>query len=150
MIAKREFNPELSAFSNLALDLVDFRDRIRPAARDIALMDASRTYQRHSAEDWEDARRQIYTEINGAQQAAEQVEAASPAQDSVEEGYSSKEIPAETDSETAAPEQTMAAEAEPEVEAVAEPETETVAEPEVEAAEPAAEVKEDSKPKKDE
>lgn len=44
----------------------------------------------------------------------------------------------------------MAAEAEPEVEAVAEPETETVAEPEVEAAEPAAEVKEDSKPKKDE
>ena len=29
-IPKREFNPELSAFSNLVLDLADFRDRVRP------------------------------------------------------------------------------------------------------------------------
>jgi len=36
-ISKREFNPELSTVSNLVLDLVDFRDRIRPLARDMAL-----------------------------------------------------------------------------------------------------------------
>jgi hypothetical protein len=48
-IEKREFNPELSFFTNLALDLVDFRDRIRPAAKNIALLDASSKYQRLSA-----------------------------------------------------------------------------------------------------
>lgn len=42
MIQKREYNPELSLFSNLVLDLVDFKDRVRPLARDIALMDATR------------------------------------------------------------------------------------------------------------
>jgi len=39
MIPKREFNPELSAFSNLILDLVDFKDRVRPLANDIARLD---------------------------------------------------------------------------------------------------------------
>ncbi len=46
MIQKREHNPELSMFSNLVLDLVDFKDRVRPLARDIALMDVSRGYQK--------------------------------------------------------------------------------------------------------
>lgn len=41
LIPKREFNPELSAFSNLILDLVDFKDRVRPMARDISLLDAT-------------------------------------------------------------------------------------------------------------
>lgn len=45
MIPKREFNPELSAFSNLILDLVDFKDRVRPLARDISLLDATQRYQ---------------------------------------------------------------------------------------------------------
>lgn len=45
MIAKREFNPELSAFSNLLLDLVDFKDRVRPMARDITLLDVAGKYQ---------------------------------------------------------------------------------------------------------
>ena len=45
-ITKREFNPEISAFSNLLLDLVDFRDRVRPVANDVARMDAASTYQR--------------------------------------------------------------------------------------------------------
>lgn len=49
MIAKREFNPELSAFSNLLLDLSDFRDRVKPMANDLARLDASRTYQRQNA-----------------------------------------------------------------------------------------------------
>jgi hypothetical protein len=44
MIPKREFNPELSAFSNLLLDFVDFKDRVRPLARDISLMDVSNKY----------------------------------------------------------------------------------------------------------
>jgi hypothetical protein len=39
MIQKREFNPELSVVSNVILDLVDFRDRVRPLARDLTLMD---------------------------------------------------------------------------------------------------------------
>ena len=47
-ITKREFNPEISAFSNLLLDLVDFKDRVRPAANDIARLDASYMHQRHS------------------------------------------------------------------------------------------------------
>ena len=46
MIHKREYNPELSLFSNLALDLIDFKDRVRPLARDIALMDSTRVYQK--------------------------------------------------------------------------------------------------------
>ena len=45
LIPKREFNPELSAFSNLILDLVDFKDRVRPVARDISLLDTTSRYQ---------------------------------------------------------------------------------------------------------
>lgn len=50
MIKKREYNPELSVFSNLALDLVDFKDRVRPLAKDMALMDVQREYQKTPAE----------------------------------------------------------------------------------------------------
>merc|ERR1719454_634642 len=39
MIQKREYNPELSSFNNLLLDLIDFKDRVRPLANDLALMD---------------------------------------------------------------------------------------------------------------
>ena len=46
MISKREFNPELSAISNLLLDLDDFKDRVKPVARDLTLMDVSRKYQK--------------------------------------------------------------------------------------------------------
>lgn len=45
MIKKREFNPELSSFSNLLLDMVDFRDRVRPLANDLTLMDSTAKYQ---------------------------------------------------------------------------------------------------------
>ena len=48
MIPKREFNPELSAFSNILLDMQDFRDRVRPLANDLARFDASRKYQRRN------------------------------------------------------------------------------------------------------
>ena len=46
MIPRREFNPEISAFSNLLLDLVDFKDRVRPMANDIARHDTAFIYQR--------------------------------------------------------------------------------------------------------
>ena len=45
MIPKREFNPELSAFSNLVLDLVDFKDRVRPMAEDISRLDVTKQFQ---------------------------------------------------------------------------------------------------------
>lgn len=48
MIPKREFNPELSAVSNFVLDMVDFRDRIRPVAKDMALIDVAKKHQRYS------------------------------------------------------------------------------------------------------
>ena len=48
MIPKREFNPELSGFSNLVLDLVDFKDRVRPLARDITLLDVTNKFQPRS------------------------------------------------------------------------------------------------------
>jgi hypothetical protein len=51
MVAKREFNPELSVFSNVVLDLVDFKDRVKPMANDLALMDATFKYQRRTEED---------------------------------------------------------------------------------------------------
>lgn len=45
MISKREFNPELSSISNFMLDLVDFKDRVRPMAEDISRLDVSRQHQ---------------------------------------------------------------------------------------------------------
>lgn len=39
MIEKREYNPELSIFSNMVLDLVDFKDRVRPLSNDIAMLE---------------------------------------------------------------------------------------------------------------
>lgn len=44
MIQKREYNPQLSVFSNFLLDLVDFKDRVIPLANDISLLDATRGY----------------------------------------------------------------------------------------------------------
>ena len=46
MIEKREYNPELSVVSNMALDLVDFKDRVRPLTRDIAQTEYARKYQK--------------------------------------------------------------------------------------------------------
>lgn len=59
-IPKREFNPELSAFSNLILDLVDFKDRVRPLARDITLLDATTRYQARPMKDVEEEERMYY------------------------------------------------------------------------------------------
>ena len=50
MIRKREYNPELSAIQNMVLDLVDFKDRVRPLSRDLALMESTRKYQKQNVE----------------------------------------------------------------------------------------------------
>ena len=44
-IPKRHHDPELSFMKNLYLDLVDFRDRVKPLANDLALMDETSVYQ---------------------------------------------------------------------------------------------------------
>ena len=38
-IPKREYNPELSVMSNMVLDLVDFKDRIRPMGHDVSMLE---------------------------------------------------------------------------------------------------------------
>jgi len=48
-IPKRENNPELSVFQNLALDFVDFKDRVKPLASDMSLLDKAADYQREDA-----------------------------------------------------------------------------------------------------
>lgn len=86
MIKKREFNPELSAFSNLLLDLVDFKDRVRPMAQDIALMDVSRQYQRIPVSDLDKTRQDIRKEFSALDKSDQS------GQDTIDEGYSSLEI----------------------------------------------------------
>jgi hypothetical protein len=42
MIKKREHNPQLSLFGNMVLDLVDFKDRVRPLSQDISMLENTR------------------------------------------------------------------------------------------------------------
>lgn len=97
MIAKREFNPEVSAFSNLLLDLQDFKQRVRPLARNVAKLDASRKYQRIPVSELEAAHDEFVKELRTLRGESKIPAAAESAQESVEEGYSSKEIAAESD-----------------------------------------------------
>ena len=86
MIRKREHNPELSVFSNFVLDLVDFKDRVRPLARDITLLDASAKYQKHSMQEIEKERNHL---IN----AMKKIKAGETPKEFLEEsGYSSLEL----------------------------------------------------------
>ncbi len=78
MIQKREFNPELSAVSNVVLDLIDFRDRVRPLARDLTLMDATKKYQRASIDEIAKERQELLSQLGEP--------------DAAEKGYSSGEI----------------------------------------------------------
>ena len=50
MIEKREYNPELSVFSNMVLDLVDFKDRVRPLSQDISQIEYAAKYQKQNVE----------------------------------------------------------------------------------------------------
>ena len=84
MIQKREYNPELSMFSNLVLDLTDFKDRVRPLARDIALMDTTRQYQKHNIDDLNNERQQFADTIRKIEGELDK--------EALEEGYSSREL----------------------------------------------------------
>ena len=102
MIPKREFNPELSAFSNLLLDLTDFRDRVKPMANDLARLDVSRTFQRRKADDVIKGRDEMDRHM---QEYLDELRGGDPipqGEKSVEEGYSSIEIAAESGAEDAA------------------------------------------------
>ena len=98
MIPKREFNPELSGFSNIFLDLQDFRDRVRPLANDLARFDASRKYQRKNMDDLI-AAQQEFTKLLDENRGDDH---RSEAEKTVEEGYSSIEIAAESGADDAA------------------------------------------------
>ena len=102
MIPKREFNPELSAFSNLLLDLVDFRDRVKPMANDLARLDVSRTYQRRNANEVIDEHKDMEREMKEMLDELRGGESVPQGEKSVEEGYSSIEIAAESGAEDAA------------------------------------------------
>lgn len=85
MIEKREYNPELSVVSNMALDMVDFKDRVRPLTKDIAQYEYSMKYQKENATQMMDARadfRNMVDELMRDPEAALKVD----------EGYSSMEI----------------------------------------------------------
>lgn len=42
LIEKREFDPNMSYIQNFASDLLDFKDRVRPLANDMAKFDSTR------------------------------------------------------------------------------------------------------------
>jgi hypothetical protein len=85
-IRKREQNPELSVFSNFVLDLVDFKDRVRPLARDMTLLDATTKYQKHSMQEIEWEREQFIGAVR-------KIKAGERPKEVIEEGgYSSFEL----------------------------------------------------------
>jgi len=46
MIPKREHNPQLSILGNMALDFVDFKDRVKPLAHDISRWENTTKYEK--------------------------------------------------------------------------------------------------------
>jgi len=45
-IPKREYNPQLSLLGNVALDLIDCKDRVRPLSNDISMVEQAKIYQK--------------------------------------------------------------------------------------------------------
>jgi hypothetical protein len=46
MIPKREHNPQLSLMGNMVLDLVDFKDRVKPMSHDVSMLENTKRYQK--------------------------------------------------------------------------------------------------------
>lgn len=88
MIEKREYNPELSVFSNMVLDLIDFKDRVRPLSNDIAMMEQANKFQKQSVNEMLDERANFQQMINAVKS-----EPLDRIEDTEQEGYSSMEIP---------------------------------------------------------
>ena len=85
-IEKREYNPELSVFSNMVLDLVDFKDRVRPLSRDISQIEYAMKHQKQNVEQMLAEREDFKQMLAEVQDDKDKIEAG-------QEGYSSMEIP---------------------------------------------------------
>ena len=118
-IEKREYNPELSVLSNMVLDLVDFKDRVRPLSNDIAMLEAATKYQKQNAAQMLDEQRAFEQLLEDVRAGKDPVEAASGRLASADEGYSSIEVP---EKQSAAEDTAVSSEAE--AEAAAEPDFE--------------------------
>lgn len=93
MIEKREYNPELSVLSNMVLDLVDFKDRVRPLSQDIAMLEHAKKYQKQNAVQMLDERAQFDELMNDIRSGVDPVQAVSKRLGNTDEGYSSIEVP---------------------------------------------------------
>lgn len=93
LIEKREYNPELSVLSNMVLDLVDFKDRVKPLSQDIAMLEQARKYQKQNAVQMLDERAQFEELMSDIRSGVDPVQAVSKRLDNRDEGYSSIEVP---------------------------------------------------------
>lgn len=88
MIEKREYNPELSVFSNMVLDLVDFKDRVRPLSKDISQIEYASKYQKQNVQKMLGDREKFQQMLKDVHDDKyDRIETGEP------EGYSSIEIP---------------------------------------------------------
>lgn len=92
MIQKREFNPQLSVFQNMVLDIMDFKDRVRPLANDIAMYETAQKFQKQNVQEVRanEKRRQKFIE---KVKSGERFSTESLYGSDVESGYSSLEAP---------------------------------------------------------
>lgn len=115
-IEKREYNPELSVLSNMVLDLVDFKDRVRPLSNDIAMLEAAGKYQKQNVGQMLDEINEYRQTVKDIMDGMDPADAAAKRLESADEGYSSIEVP---EKQSAAEESSEA-----EVDAAAEPDHE--------------------------
>merc|ERR1712178_649664 len=97
MIPKREYNPELSVMSNMVLDLVDFKDRVRPLSKDVSMLEQAKRYQKQSAHTVLESKAkwdELAEEVQGGTFRKERI-AETAAEPKEEQGYSSIEAPSE-------------------------------------------------------
>ena len=86
MIEKREQNPELSVFSNMVLDLVDFKDRVRPLSNDISMLENAMKYQKQNVQEMLDNRAEF-------RRVVDEVSEPGFTLDKIEPGYKSADLP---------------------------------------------------------
>ena len=94
MIQKREYNPELSILGNMVLDLVDFKDRVRPLSKDIAMLEQAQKYQKQNAEEQLYEQAQFEALMSDIRSGTDPIDALKKqVEQPIEEGYSSIEVP---------------------------------------------------------
>ena len=94
MIPKREFNPQLSVFQNMVLDIIDFKERVRPMANDIAMYESASHYQKMTVSEMNDLKKKGAKLIEKAR-TGERFNMESLFDEENESGYSSLEAPEE-------------------------------------------------------